>query len=227
MNAASIAALQQLQTLIAAPNLSSTAATTTWLASIATQLQTIGADTSAPSVVITDVNNVNTAAGRLAQDITNGDPETPELTALGQTVATLVKSASGAVVLSDVATNTCTGYSNKDVSLYQGAAGIPVTGIYDAATVASLVTLFGASAVPPVCASGSGSAGGGTTSAGSITSSSGTTSTSAPTSTSTSATTTALIVGASVIAIGGLAFLLYQSGKAATALKTNPRKRRV
>ena len=207
---------------------------TSALQSIVTELanvaQEIGSDPSSISYMVSAANGLNTAAGVVAQDIATSAAVSTvqsDVDSMWRSANALLMYTLANAICANVAANGCSGADADTIKDYQTRAGIAATGIYDDATFASITTLIGSSApaghIPASCSPASGG-GSGTTPP---TSGGGTSTTTTTTTTSTSdSTTTALIVGAAVIAIGGLAVLLYQSGKASPALQTAPAARR-
>lgn len=183
---------------------------------LAQAAQDLASDTTQPAQVIAYGNALNTAAGVVAQDIAANNTASlgSDADKMVHAAQSLYAASLANVVAQDVTSNGCSGYTAANVTAFQQADGtIAVTNVYDAATAARVASWIGSS--PAACPATSTTSSGG----------SSTTTTTAPTPT-TDSTTTAVIVGASVVAIGALAVLLYQSGKSATALKANPRKRR-
>lgn len=217
-------------------NLASQRAPSVWTAALITPLipqiiaaaEAISSDTSQPSVVVTDAQTLIVLASEVSTTAASGSPAMlTDITSMWTAANTLLDSALAWGVVTDVQTNGCTGYSAKNTQTFQVTDGtIPATGIYDAATVVRIQSILGSTVtIPAACpASSSGSPTptptpmpGSGTSTGTITP------TPIP---ATSGTTTAVIIGASVIAIGGLAILLYKSSKTASAIKTTQGSRK-
>jgi hypothetical protein len=248
MNAASQAAIAQLGTVLATrlTGASTVADITALMTNCASVAQTLGTDSTLPSVVNDDANALNTAAGEVAALIGLGDTAPSILssstyTAVPAAAGTLFTSAMAALVAADVATNGCSGYSSKNVSIFQGAAGLSTAtlGQYDAITVAKIRALLSPSTpvptIPAACATGSGSGGTPTSGGASTTTSSGSTATTTTTTTPAPAAPmpTAAVVGitvASVAAVGTLGYLLMKTSAASVAktakMKNNPQRRR-
>jgi hypothetical protein len=237
MNAASQAAIASLGSILAtrASPTTSVSDISTMMSSFASVAQTLGTDTTLPSVVNSNANALVAAAGNVAQLIAANPSDTvPSLKASSTyqavipAASALFVSALAASVASDVATNGCSGYSANGVSLFQGAAGLSTAtvGQYDSITAAAVRAALAASSpmptIPAACAAGSG------------TTSSGTTTTTTTTTTAPAAAapmSTAAVVGitvASVAAIGTLGYLLMKNAPAAAkaVVKSNPTRRR-
>ena len=246
MNAASQAALVSLANTLgtrSSPTMT-VSDISTMMSSFASAAQTLGTDTTLPSVVNSNANVLNTAAGEVAALITANPGDTATTLLASSTYQAVIPAANAlfvsalaASVAADVATNGCSGYSAKGVSLFQGAAGLSTAtvGQYDSITAAAVRAALAASSpmptIPAACAAGSGSSaapapwGGGTTTSGGTTTT--TTTTTAPV--VAAPMSTAAVVGitvASVAAVGTLAYLLMKTSATAAKAVANPRRRR-
>lgn len=184
--------------------------------SITPYATSIATDTTQPTVVQQAASIVEGASSAIA----SGTPTATNMTNLWAALKALVLAGLANTIVNDITTNGCSGYDSIGVGSFQSIDGIAVTSVYDAATVAAIQSILGSSvSVPAACAAAS--SGGGTSSGGGGTTPVGGGTPAPPATTSTSdPTTTALIVGASVVAIGTLAVLLYKSGKMGQLIST-------
>jgi hypothetical protein len=239
MNAAIQAAIASLGSILAtrASPTTSVSDISTMMSSFASVAQTLGTNTTLPSVVNSNANALVAAAGNVAQLIAANPSDTvPSLEASSTyqavipAASALFVSALAASVASDVATNGCTGYSTQNVALFQGAAGLSTAtaGQYDSITAAAVRAALAASSpmpiIPAACAAGSGNS--------SVTTPTTTTTTTTTTAPAAAAPmSTAAVIGitvASVAAVGTLGYLLMKNAPAAAkaVVKSNPRRRR-
>ncbi len=201
------------------------AQTSTLLGNINTALATIQADNTLPSTtparVTATVNAVSAALNDIAINA-NSLQIANDMTAVYREIEGLSSLILAATLVEDINTNGCTGYSAVNASNFQTTFGLPVTGVYDAATVQALPTLLAGTGatIPAVCPASNGTQGGAGGGSGwigphpivvPVSPGNGTT-TSTPTTTATSSSTTAIVVGVvSIAAIGTFAYLLSRS----------------
>lgn len=230
--------IEDLKNLISAgiPSTTDTTALQTFIASVGQVSSELATESGLPSAAATTIATFNDNFTAVGDDIGLGNTTqlTKDIGKLLVTSKTVLIALLANIVATNVSSTGCSGYDTISVTDFQTQSGIPVTGVYDAATVTSIESLFGSSAaVPPACGANTNPASPTSPTVPTLpsTPTSPTTptspvSTTAPTTTASTATTV-LAVGAGALAIGTLAYFLYQGSQvAAVAALENPRRRR-
>jgi hypothetical protein len=223
---------QLLETLISTgvPAATDAAAVQTFITNIGNVSTAIANKSNLPAPVAADIATFNSDVTALGSDVGLGNDAkfATDGAALLTSANALLISMLAAELATDVSSNGCSGYDVSNAGMFQQYAGITVTNVYDDATVTAIEGILGSSMTVPAACSGVTSP---TSPSPPVPTPSPVISTTTPTATPTAATppasvtTTVLAVSGGVLAVGTLAYFLWQTGQVAAALE-NPRRRR-